>query len=55
MEKYFLFPGEIPAQGISNTKKTAEVKCSTIITITKSRKKFCLNVHYNGYNSFFVC
>ena len=45
-EKYFLIIGEIPTQGLDDTKKTAENKY--LIDYTMSRKKFWLRCHYDG-------
>ena len=45
--------GESPKQGLDdtrNTKKTAEAKYS--VNITKSKKKICLILYYNGRDSF---
>ena len=44
---------EGPANGLDNTPVTAESKYS--VNITKSRKMFCLSLHYNAVNSFFAC
>ena len=39
-----------PTQGLHDTTLTAEVKYP--IHFTQSRKRFVLNLHYNGSNSF---
>ena len=49
-KKYILILGEGPTQGLDGTKLTAEKKYS--INFTKSGKKFCLSLHYNGANSY---
>ena len=41
-----------PTQGLDNTKLTAEAKYS--ITFSRSNKKFCLSLHYNDSNSFYL-
>ena len=42
--------GEGPTQGLDDTALTAEVKYP--IKFTQSGKRFVLNLHYNGSNSF---
>ena len=37
-------------QGVEDTTLTAEAKYS--IDFSRSQRKFCLNLHYNGNNSF---
>ena len=41
-----------PIQGLDDTMLTAEAQYS--INFLKSNRKFCLNLHYNGSNSFYV-
>ena len=48
--KDILILGEVPAQGLDDTTLTAEAKYP--INFTQPRKRFVLNVHYNGSNSF---
>ena len=48
--KDILILGEIPAQGLDDTTLTAEAKYP--INFTQPRKRFVLNVHYNGSNIF---
>ena len=45
-----MFFGKRPTQGIGNTAKISEAKYS--INITRSGKKFCLDLHYNESNGF---
>ena len=45
-----LILGEGPTQGFDDTGLTAEKRYS--INFTVYRKKFCLNLHYNGANSY---
>ena len=42
--------GICPTQGFADTALTAEPQYS--IKFSKSNKKFCLSLHYNGRNSF---
>ena len=49
-EKDILILGEGLTQGLDDTTLTAEKKYS--INFTRSRKKFCLSLHYNGANSY---
>ena len=49
-KKDILILGEGPTQGLDDTTLTAEERYS--INFTKSRKKFCLSLHYNGANSY---
>ena len=51
-KKDILVPGRGPTQGLEST-LTAEKMYSINFTVTK--KKFCLSLHYNGANSYFVC
>ena len=48
--KDILILGKVPAQGLDDTTLTAEAKYA--INFTQPRKRFVLNVHYNGSNSF---
>ena len=49
-KKYILILGEGPTQGLDGTALTAEKKYS--INFTENNKKFYLNLHYNGANSY---
>ena len=49
-KKYILILREGPMQGLDGTTLTAEKMYS--INFTKSKKKFCLSLHYNGANSY---
>ena len=49
-KKDILILGEGPTQRLDDTTLTAEERYS--INFTKSRKKFCLSLHYNGANSY---
>ena len=42
--------GRSSTQGLDNTKLTAEAQYS--INFSRSNRKFCLSLHYNGGNSF---
>ena len=46
-----LIIGESPTYGLDDTTITAEAKYS--INFTRSGRKVCLRLHYNGSNSFF--
>ena len=48
--KDILILGEGPTQGLDDTALTAEAKDP--INLTQSGKRFALNLHYNGSNSF---
>ena len=48
--KNILILGEGPTQVLDDTTLTAELKCP--INFTHTRKRFVLNLHYNGSNSF---
>ena len=48
--KDILILGEGPTQGLDDTTLTAEAKYS--INFSRSNKKFCLKLHFNGRNSF---
>ena len=52
-KKDILVLGFGPTQGLDDTKLTAEAQHS--INVSRSNKKFCLSLHYNGSNSFFIC
>ena len=49
-KKDILILGESPAHRLDDTTLTAEKKYS--INFTKSNKKFCLSLHYNGADSY---
>ena len=49
-KKDILVLGENPTQESDDTTITAEAKYST--NFTRSQRKFCLGLHYNGSNSF---
>ena len=49
-EKYNLILGEGPTQGLDDTTSTAEAKYP--LDFTQPNKRFVLNLHYNGRNSF---
>ena len=49
-KKGLLILGEGPTQGLDRTTSTAEKKYS--FNFTRSRKNFCLSLHYNGANSY---
>ena len=44
--------GRSSTQGLDNTKLTAEAQYS--INFSKSNRKFCLNLHYNGGKAFYL-
>ena len=48
--KYTLFLGKSPTQGLDDTTLTAEAQYS--INFSRSYRKFCLSLHYNGSNNF---
>ena len=48
--KDILILGKGPTRGLDNTTLTAEAKYS--INFSRSQRKFCLSLHYNGSNSF---
>ena len=48
--KDILILGEGPTQGLDDTTLTAEAKYS--INFSRSNKKFCLKLYFNGRNSF---
>ena len=45
-----LILGKDPTQGIDDTTLTAEAQYS--VNFSRSNRKFCLSMHYNGSNSF---
>ena len=49
-KKNILALGEGPRQGLDDTALTAGAKYSIIFS--RSQRKFCLSLHYNGSNSF---
>ena len=49
-KKVIFVLGKGPTQGLEHT-LTAEKMCLINFTVTK--KKFCLNLHYNGENNYF--
>ena len=51
-KNYILILGEGITQGLDDTTLTAEQMNS--INFTASRKKFCLSLHYNGANSYYL-
>ena len=52
-KKDILILGERPTQGLNNTTLKAEAKFS--INFSRSNRKFCLSLHYNRSDSFFIC
>ena len=48
--KDILILGKGPTQGLDDTTLTAEAEYFT--NFTRSQRKFCLSLHYNGSNSF---
>ena len=49
-KKDILIFGIDPTQGLVDTTLTAEIQYS--ISFSRSNRKFCLSLHYNGNNSF---
>ena len=49
-KKYILVLAKDPTNGLDDTTITAEAKY--YVNINKPRKKTCLNLYYNGANSF---
>ena len=49
-KKDMLVLDEGPTDGLDDAIITRQTKCS--VDITKSRRKFCLSLHYNAMNSF---
>ena len=52
-KKDILILGERPTQGLNDTTLKAEAKFS--INFSRSNRKFCLSLHYNQSDSFFIC
>ena len=52
-KKHIFILGIGPTQGLDDTTLSAEAQYSIISS--RSNRKFCLNLHYNGDNSFFLC
>ena len=53
-QKDTLILGIGQTQGLDNTTLTAQAQYS--INFSRSNRKFCLSLHYNGTNSFlFIC
>ena len=50
MGKNILIPGKYSTERLDDTTLTAEAQYWT--NFTKSNRKFCLRLHYNGRNSF---
>ena len=50
--KDILNPGKGLIQELDNTTLTAEAERS--INFSRSKRKFCLSLHYNGSNSFYL-
>ena len=50
--KDILILGKGPRQGLDDTTLATEAQCS--INFSRSSRKFCLSLHYNGSNSFFL-
>ena len=50
-KKDILIHGKRPTQGLDDIKLKAEAQYS--INFSRSNRKFCLSLHYNGSNSFF--
>ena len=48
--KNILILGQSYTQGLTDTTLTAEAKYS--INFSRSNRKFCLSLHYNGANSY---
>ena len=48
--KYILILSFDPTQGLDDTTLTAEAQYS--INFSRSNRKFCISLHYNGGNSF---
>ena len=48
--KIILILGEEPTQGLDDTPLTADVQYS--INFSRSNRKLCLSLHYDGSNSF---
>ena len=52
-KKDILILDERPTQGLNDTTLKAEAKFS--INFSRSNRKFCLSLHYNRSDSFFIC
>ena len=52
MKKGILILGKGPTQGLDDTTLTAEAQYS--INFSRSNRKFCFSLHYNGSNSFLI-
>ena len=48
--KHTLILGKEQTQGLDNTALTAEAEYS--INFSRSQRKFCLSLHYDGSNNF---
>ena len=48
--KYILILGKVSTQGLDDSTLTAEAQFS--FNFSRSNRKFCLSLHYNGSNSF---
>ena len=51
-KKDILILGIGPTQGLDDTRLSAEAQYS--INFSRSNRKFCLSLHYNGRNSFLL-
>ena len=51
-KKDILIPGKFLTQGSDDTTLTAEAQYS--INFSRSNRKFCLSLHYNGSNSLLM-
>ena len=49
-KRYILILGKDPTQGVDDTTLTAEAQYS--VNFSRSNRKNCLSMHYNGNNSF---
>ena len=50
MNENILILGNGQTKRLDNTSLTVEVEC--FVGISRSERKFCLSLHYNGSNSF---
>ena len=50
--KYILILSQGPTDGLDDTTLTAEAEYS--INFSEQQNKFCLNLHYNGSNRFYL-
>ena len=48
--KYILILGQVSTQGLDDSTLSAEAQFS--FNFSRSNRKFCLSLHYNGSNSF---